>query len=146
MTGQEKLEFAARLEALDLVVQWLQELGSRYGLPEQTVGELDLILEELVINVAKHSVPVPPDTKPIPVRIEARLTDHAIALTVADKSEPFDPLSRPVPELFLDIEDRPVGGLGLHLVKQLSDSFQHTYEDGWNVSHILKSISGENRQ
>ncbi len=146
MTGQEKLEFAARPEALEQVVQWLREVALRHQLPEQTVSELDLILEELVINVSKHSDPVPPDTKPISVRIELRFTDKAIALTVADKSRPFDPLSRPVPELFLDIEDRPVGGLGIHLVKQLSDSFQHTYENGWNVSHILKSITGEKRQ
>lgn len=146
MTGQEKLEFAARPEALDRVVQWLQEMASRYGLPDQTVGELDLILEELVINVVNHAEPIPPETKPIPVRIDAQLTDNAITLTIADHSRPFDPLSRPVPELFLDLEDRPVGGLGLHIVKQLSDSFQHTYEDGWNVSHIHKSIPGENRK
>ncbi|MCX5769445.1 MAG: ATP-binding protein [Candidatus Hydrogenedentes bacterium] len=146
MTGQEKIEFPARPEALELVVQWLHDLAVHYRLPDQTVGELDLILEELVMNAANHAVPIPPDTKPIPVRIEARLTDNEITLTVADRSLPFDPLSRPVPELFLDLEDRPVGGLGVHIVKQLSDSFQHTYEDGWNVSHIRKSIPGENRK
>ncbi len=146
MTGQEKLEFAAQLDSLDLVAQWLHEVGARYALPDQTVGELDLILEELVINVANYSVPVPPDKKPVPCRINICFADDTITLTVADKSQPFDPLSRPVPELFLDVEDRPVGGLGLHLVKQLSDSFEHTYKDGWNVSHILKSITGEKRQ
>ncbi len=142
----ERLELSATPEALRQVKQWLQELKGRYALPDIIVGELNVILEELVMNIIKHAKPTPPSLGPIPVRIEADLSDRRVMVRVMDESLPFDPLSRPKPNLSLDLNDRPIGGLGIHLVRELSDRFQYSYEQGWNVSLIEKTMHQENRE
>ena len=61
-----------------------------------------------------------------------------LQFTVRDWGEPFNPFEEaPVPDLTLDIEGRPIGGLGIFLIKQVSQKQCWTYEDGTNYIRIL---------
>src|SRR5690606_709451 len=113
----------------------------RHDLPESIVGPLNLILEELVANVMEHGKTPEGGVVPIPIHIEMDVTDAFVELRVADASAPFDPRDRDDPDLSGDLEDRPIGGLGLYFVREMSDSLEYEYKNGWNVFRLRKALS-----
>ena len=90
-----------------------------------------LVLEELGINILTHGGKGM-ERRP---EIEIVLTseDHALTIEVLDDGHPFDPLQdSPNPDLTATIEDRPVGGLGIHLVRSLMDDLHYQRDAGRN--------------
>lgn len=61
-----------------------------------------------------------------------------VVIRFQDEGTPYDPFARKDPDLALPIEERPVGGLGVYMVKQFMDDASHCYERGYNVTVIKK--------
>jgi serine/threonine-protein kinase RsbW/sigma-B regulation protein RsbU (phosphoserine phosphatase) len=59
---------------------------------------------------------------------------------IEDKGKPFDPLLLPEVDTAKGIEDRPIGGLGIHFVKKLTDTQHYEYRDGKNVLTLSKKL------
>jgi sigma-B regulation protein RsbU (phosphoserine phosphatase) len=59
-----------------------------------------------------------------------------IALVFSDDGKPFDPLARDAPDLSADAAGRAIGGLGIHIVRELADAAHYSYRDGRNVLEI----------
>ena len=95
-----------------------------------------LVLDELVSNVIRHG-----DTAG-DGNVEVSLADDAGALTidVIDNGIAFDPLARPAPNLDLPIEQRPIGGLGIHIVRTLAERISYRREDGRNHLSLTMRI------
>ena len=90
------------------------------SLPEARIGELDLLIEEIFMNVCCHALSgrqagVVTLTYSVPAPGE-------LSVEVADQGVEFNPLAAAPPDLTLDLEDRPIGGLGIFLVKTLAPS------------------------
>ncbi len=81
-----------------------------------------LTIEELVTNCIKYAYQAGEEHM---ITIELRLVHGTLALTVTDDGRPFNPLEAPSPNLDLAPEERPVGGLGIHLLRQLSDGMDY---------------------
>jgi serine/threonine-protein kinase RsbW len=64
------------------------------------------------------------------VRIEFR--NGALTATVSDDGRPFDPLSQPSPDIHAPLEDRTIGGLGIHLIRSMMDAVEYRRADGRN--------------
>jgi anti-sigma regulatory factor (Ser/Thr protein kinase) len=95
-------------------------------------------LEELITNTIKYAYD-DQDLHVIDVLIST--STDAITLAVDDDGHPFDPTAQAGPDLTLPAEERPIGGLGLHLIRNLMDTF--TYErtpDGRNCVRVSKRI------
>lgn len=104
--------------AIEAVTKWISDrnLSPRVDyLP-------GLAIEELVTNCIKYAYPAGEEHV---LAIELRLADSTLALTVTDDGRPFNPLEAPSPNLDLPPEERPVGGLGIHLLRQLSDGMDY---------------------
>jgi serine/threonine-protein kinase RsbW len=100
------------------------------NLPEERVGELDLLVDELIMNVCMHAYP---DDRSGDVTITySVLAPGELSVEVADQGVEFNPLDAQPPDLTLSIEGRPVGGLGIHLAKKLAKSLTYRREQGWN--------------
>jgi anti-sigma regulatory factor (Ser/Thr protein kinase) len=92
---------------------------------------VSLAIEEIVTNCIKYGYD---DTDEHLIDIVLSVADHILKLLVIDDGHAFDPLSAPPPELSLDIEDRQVGGLGIHLLRELADTI--TYERRGNTNRL----------
>jgi anti-sigma regulatory factor (Ser/Thr protein kinase) len=118
LTLQVKTTLSAIQSAHETASEWL----SGRGVPAEGEYLANLAIEELVTNTMKYGHD---DQNEHVVEIKLALEDGELVLTVTDDGHPFDPLSWPEPETRLPIEDLPIGGLGIHLLRQIADSMQY---------------------
>ena len=113
----------------------LEALCRAAGLAEPVVLELRLVGEEVMTNVAKYGFD--PGATPA-MELLLSVTDHAAVLEFRDEGRPFDPLAQPPPDLDAPVEERPVGGLGLALVRAMVDEARYAREGATNVLRLVK--------
>lgn len=119
-------ELWAEPRAQDLLARALEGVGA----PSRTRGELALVLEELFVNVARYAYPG--GAGRVRVRVVADGSARRVELTLEDEGVPFDPLGRPEPDRPSSALEARVGGLGIPLVRGLSESVSYERADGRN--------------
>ena len=100
---------------------------------------LNLALEEAVSNVIMYAYPKGSDGL---VDIEAIIRKKELEFIISDNGTPFDPTAAPEADITLDAEERPIGGLGIFLVKNIMDVVEYTRsDDGKNILSMIKKIA-----
>ena len=103
------------------------------------VDEMMLIAEELIVNTITYGYP---DRQQHLIEIEFHIDrQQNFAMEFCDDARPFDPLSAKQPELGLCSEEVAIGGLGIPLIKALSDQQYYQHRQGKNILRILKSLA-----
>ena len=125
-------ELAPALDALEAALR-----GG--GVPEETLLELRLVAEEVLSNVARYGHD---DGAPHQARVRLTLLAGEVTLEFSDDGQPFDPLSAPPPDLDAPLEERPIGGLGIHLLRSLVDELQYARVGSRNVLTVTKRVAG----
>jgi serine phosphatase RsbU (regulator of sigma subunit)/anti-sigma regulatory factor (Ser/Thr protein kinase) len=116
---------------------FLSEFCTREKLPADLVPDLELILEELATNVMKYGgVESGADC----CRIELERRPEEVVISFSDAGAPFNPLAREEVDTSLPIEDRPIGGLGIHFIKHLTDTQHYEFLDGRNILTLVKKV------
>ena len=119
-------------------ITFLQGFWEEAELPVALGFTFELALEEVFLNVALHGA----DSSRVPsVELELTASDTEVVLVVADDARPFDPLTLATPDTSAALEDRAIGGLGVHLVRQMMDTVSYTYEAGHNRLRMTKHLS-----
>ena len=72
--------------------------------------------------------------------IEAILRDHSLSFVISDSGVPFDPTAVPRADTSLGAEERPVGGLGIYLVRSIMDSVHYERAEGKNILSMTKNL------
>jgi len=110
----------------------LSDLWVERNLPPELEMPAVLALEEVLSNVIRHGCTglANPD-----IRVQFTFDRGAFEFVVSDNGTPYNPLSRPDPDVNLPIEQRTPGGLGIFLVRRLGDAVNYEYRDGRN--HLL---------
>lgn len=100
---------------------------------------IQLSIEEAVENVVQYAYQGGIGW----LEVQTSLNENNLVLTVElrDAGTPFNPLEKPDPDITLSIEDRPVGGLGIFLCKQLMNEVSYRYEDGCNILTMKKKLN-----
>jgi serine/threonine-protein kinase RsbW len=99
---------------------------------------LQIIVEELVTNVIDYGG-VPAGEHAVRVDLSAEGGELLIRLT--DRGAEYNPLLREDPDVTLPAEQRPIGGLGVHFCKKLTDAQSYARVDGQNVLTLSKNLS-----
>jgi serine/threonine-protein kinase RsbW len=103
----------------------------------QTLNLLLTAIEELVLNSIEYGYD---DSDPHTISLVLSIDRETLTITVIDGGRPFDPLAAPPPDLSLPVLARPVGGLGLYLLRQLSDQVSYERRDGANRLTLTKRL------
>jgi anti-sigma regulatory factor (Ser/Thr protein kinase) len=124
------LRLAANAACLPDALEFVRTGALEANLPEARIGELDLLIEEIFMNVCWHGYPgssqgVVDLAYSVPAPGELRVE-------VADQGVEFNPLTAAPPDVTLNLEDRPIGGLGIFLVKRLAPSIAYRRDRDWN--------------
>ena len=98
---------------------------------------LNLAMEEAVVNVMDYAYPEGTEGE---VDIEAIADKAQLHFTISDSGKPFDPTAKEEVDTTLSAEERPIGGLGIHLIRQLMDNISYERKDGKNILRLSKNI------
>lgn len=109
--------------------EWIECLAEEVGLAMDKTFQLNLAMEEAVVNVMNYAYPNQHD---MPILIEADIEPSRLSFVIDDTGIPFDPTKNEEPDLSLSAEERPIGGLGVMLVRQLMQEVSYEYRDGHN--------------
>lgn len=111
----------------------LQNFGEAHQLPNKTIMDANLILEELLTNTIYYAYR---DHNLHHIALDIKLSDNQLKLVISDDGVPFDPTAAEQDSLTDSVEDRQIGGLGIHLVKSLSQSLHYERKDARNIVRI----------
>ncbi len=120
------------------LAEFVDELCEELGIDMADAMQLNLAMEEAVVNVMNYAYPT--GTKG-DINIEAVANDERLRFVIIDSGTPFDPTAKEAANVNLALEDRPIGGLGIHLVRQIMDSINYERIDGKNVLTLRKKLT-----
>ena len=130
------------VQEVPLLSTFVDEVCEFHGLDEMVTMQMNLALEEAVVNVMTYGYPE--GTKGY-VDISAQSDGSCLTFVISDSGTPFDPTTKGDVDTTLPAEKRDIGGLGIHLVKQLMDSIKYEYKDGHNTLTLKKNIKINNQ-
>lgn len=94
------------------------------GVPPAQATRMMVAFDEVLSNIVKHGGGT--------LSVSLAIDDRRLTATIADDGPPFDPLDRETPDTDLGIDDRAIGGLGIHLVRQLMDDVAYSRDNDRN--------------
>jgi anti-sigma regulatory factor (Ser/Thr protein kinase) len=110
-------------------------LGS-IDVPQKTVFSLLTVSEEIIVNIINYAYP----DKVGEMEIEFEADENAVWLTFVDEGVPFNPLEKSEVNTDLEAHERDIGGLGIHMIKSMTDRVAYDFKDEKNVLIIEKRI------
>ncbi|MCR5654183.1 MAG: ATP-binding protein [Lachnospiraceae bacterium] len=134
----KELTVDAKVENLDEVLAFLREELEAHDCPPAKEMQMEVAAEELFVNVANYAYDGG-DGK-ITVSIDVA-EGNSCEISFKDSGAPFDPLAKEDPDVTLSAEERPIGGLGIYMVKKSMDAVEYEYRNGQNVLLIRKILS-----
>ncbi len=100
--------------------------------------QIDVAIDELFSNIARYAYPDGPGKATVGIEFDEE--NRMCSVVFSDEGIPFDPLAQQAPDTSLPLMDRPVGGLGIFLVKKTMDAVEYRHENGRNILTIRKRI------
>ena len=134
---ERRIAVASDAAHLPALTQFLQEFWSAAGLPRAQALAFQLALEEVFMNVVMHGSPAGSAPR---VDVSLVLTDGGLTMTLEDDGPQFDPLSLPAPDVTSSLDERPVGGHGVFLVRQMMDAVSYQRVGERNQLRMTKHI------
>ena len=122
--------------ALDAVQGFVEERLEAAGASMKTRMQMSLAVEEVFVNIARYAYA--PGTGEVSVTVTFTGPPSAAEVTFRDRGIPYDPLSNRDPDVTLPAEERQIGGLGVFMMKKLTDEMHYAYRDGENVLTLKK--------
>ena len=113
------------------------EFAEAHALPSAVRRSVNVALDELLANVVSHGQA---GRDPLAVGVEVELDEERLTVVLTDDGPPFDPFGWDAPDTTLSVEERPIGGLGIHLVGQLMDKVSYQRRDSHNVIALVKQL------
>jgi sigma-B regulation protein RsbU (phosphoserine phosphatase) len=125
------------IQEMDKLEPFLNDFFERNKLDMSLLPQMDLALEEAIANVIMYAYP---EGQRGTVEIALEMKEGHLQTCVSDAGTPFNPLQQPDAKLSSSIEERPIGGLGIHLIKEIMDEVVYQYKDGKNILTMIRKI------
>lgn len=117
--------------------EFVEEIGNEFSLTPDVVFNVNLVLEEAIVNVINYAYP---KEKHESIYLSAQLHEGSIVFVLTDTGMKFDPTKAPEADITLSLEDRPIGGLGIFLIRQIMNEVSYERIDGKNVLTLSKKL------
>lgn len=122
---------------MERVLTSFDAFAERNKVPEKVKATFIMALDEMVSNSIKYGYD---DAGQHEIAVSFSILDGILEAQIVDDGHEFDPFSQDEPDTTLGIEEREIGGLGLLLVKQLTDEHSYERRDGKNYVKIRKRL------
>jgi anti-sigma regulatory factor (Ser/Thr protein kinase) len=134
----KNFEIRNDLAEIEVLATQLLELCRNNGIDEDVCFEIGLALEEAVSNTIKYGYE---DDQVHMIQVRARMEDQRFLLEIEDDGKAFNPLEKRDPDFSLPVDKKPIGGLGIYLVRSLMDHVEYRRNGGRNLLRLTKFAS-----
>ena len=124
-----------------LLDAFVKDVCSAIHLDEATGTNVGLAVEEAAVNVMRYAYPEGTKGE---IHIEATVSDGKMTFEIRDDGKPFDPTIAAQPDITLSAKQRPIGGLGIYLIRQYMDAMSYKREKGSNILTLTKFFHYDN--
>ncbi|MDR1663856.1 MAG: ATP-binding protein [Clostridiales bacterium] len=108
------------------------------GKPEKFAYSMKLICEEILVNIVSYAYPEM-ETGELTINWYDDTENQRLTIVFEDSGAPFNPLLKESPDLSVPMAERKIGGLGIMMVRELSDAVRYAYENGKNILTVEKN-------
>ena len=131
-------ELKSRLSELNTLCRNLEDCGSVMELPQKCLFEINLGLDELFTNIISYGFE---DKSEHQIRFSLAKDEETLVVQVEDDGKPFNPLEAAGPAVSDDLDSINIGGLGIHLLKNMVDDVNYKRSDGKNKVILRKYVN-----
>jgi len=137
-----EIELDSKIENLPVVSDFIDNTLIHFQAEADSIFKIQLAVDEVCTNIINYAYQGVIGS----IKIQLELTGDDIIITIKDKGKRFDPTSVPPPDVNSDLEQRKIGGLGVHFVKKLMDSISYSFDprEGNILSLRKKRVTGTN--
>lgn len=125
------------ISEINKLSEFVEEIGNELSLAPDVVFNLNLVLEEAVVNIINYAYPKEEHQS---IYLSATQHEDSIILVLTDTGVEFDPTMAPEADITLSAEERPIGGLGIFLIRQIMNEVRYDRIDGKNVLTMEKKL------
>ena len=126
-----------QIDELTRITLFLEELGVEWDLPMSLILSVNLVLEEALTNIIHYGFD---DRSTHTIEIIFNKSGNALSISIIDDGHEFDPTLRADPDITLKAEERPIGGLGIFLIKRTMDKVEYQRKGNINYLILTKNI------
>jgi sigma-B regulation protein RsbU (phosphoserine phosphatase) len=137
MTEHVEIKLHNKLSELASANQTVTEFGQQHGLPDSVLHDFNLALGEILTNIISHGYT---DSREHEITVRLSIEPGEMRVDVEDDGKPFNPLEAPEVDTTSPLEERAVGGLGVHLVRKLTDGLEYRRHEGKNLLVMKKHL------
>jgi anti-sigma regulatory factor (Ser/Thr protein kinase) len=135
--GERRIRLPAGLEALETLIPEVETFCADQRLDASAAFALNVALDELVNNVVSYGMGSASDHF---LEVRLRVAGDQLTVEVEDDGVAFDPFDRPPPDTDLPLDERPIGGLGIEIVRQLMDEARYERHGERNLVTLRRSL------
>lgn len=133
MSATISLNLAPEIDELKRLYEAVESLGEQEEWPPGLIFQVNLALEELGINIMNYGETAEE------ILVSLASDEDSITIIISDAGKPFNPLTEgPEPDITQELDDRPIGGLGVYLVRTLMDELHYRREGDRNHLTLVK--------
>jgi serine/threonine-protein kinase RsbW len=135
-TGQDgwvEKKFRATVEETLAARSWVAQGARSSSLGAERIMELELAVEEALVNVCSYAYP----NRDGEFLVRILTGDKIVTVVIEDDGPPFNPLQSERPDLSVPLEERPIGGLGIHLIRQSASELQYQRKNSRNCLTLV---------
>ncbi|MGD8782289.1 MAG: ATP-binding protein [Ignavibacteria bacterium] len=125
------------LKELNNIAEFIEDLSNKFSIEDGKKFDINLCIDEIVTNIIKYSYK---DYNNHEIGINIAPINNELIATVTDDGNEFNPLKHNVYDITKGIYDKPIGGLGIYLVKQKADKIEYVRNNNKNILRLIFKI------
>ena len=137
MSTHKTVRITNQRDQVDTVRKFFDDYSKENKLTEKTVHDIQMALDELLTNIVNYGYE---DSDEHKIDVRFGINDDAVRVEIIDDSKPYNILEQENPDISLSVEDKPIGGLGIFLIKKLMSNVDYYTKEGKNHLVMTKEL------
>ena len=137
MSTNKTVQITNQRDQVDTVRKFFDDYSKENKLTEKTVHDIQMALDELLTNIVNYGYE---DSDEHKIDVRFGINDDAVRVEIIDDSKPYNILEQENPDISLSVDDKPIGGLGIFLIKKLMSNVDYYTKEGKNHLVMTKEL------